>query len=124
FSLLETIREYALDRLRDSGDWQDVHDRHAAYFLALAKPAEGELHGAGQLEWLNRLEMRRENLSAALSWLLERDQPGLALDLVWATWRFWWLHGHAEELARHAEMILARSDGMPPRQRARALSRA
>jgi predicted ATPase len=124
FSLLETIREYALDRLRDSGDWQGVHDRHAAYFAALARPDVSELRGAGQLEWLNRLELRRDNLSAALSWLLEQDQPGPALDLLWATWRFWWLHGHAEELLRYADKILARSDAMPPRQRALALSGA
>ena len=124
FSLLETIREYALERLRGSADWRDVHDRHAAYFLALAKPAETELHGAGQLAWLNRLEIRRGNLSAALSWLVEQDQPGMALDLVWATWRFWWLHGHAEELARHVDQILAHSGGMPSHQRALALSGA
>ena len=82
FSLLETVREYALDRLRDSGDWERVHDRHAAYFAALARPAESELTGAGQLAWLSRLELRHDNLGAALSWLLERDQPGPALDLV------------------------------------------
>jgi predicted ATPase len=124
FSLLETIREYARDRLRDSADWRDAHDRHAACFLALAKPAATELHGAGQLAWLNRLEVRRDNLSAALSWLVEQDQPEMALDLVWATWRFWWLHGHAEELARHVDEIVAHSDAMPPRQRALALSGA
>jgi tetratricopeptide (TPR) repeat protein len=44
-----------------------------------------------------------------------------ALNLVWTTWRFWWLHGHAEELARHADMILAQADGLPPRERALAL---
>ena len=124
FSLLETIREYALDRLRESGDWDGVHDRHAAHFTALAQPGESELHGAGQLAWLNRLELRHDNLNAALSWLIERDQPGKALDLVWATWRFWWLHGHAEELARHADLILVHADHMPPRQRALALSGA
>jgi predicted ATPase len=124
FSLLETIREYALERLRDSADWRGVHDRHAAYFLALAKPGATELQGAGQLAWLNRLEIRRDNLSAALSWLVEQDQPGMALDLIWATWRFWWLHGHAEELTRHVDKILAHSDGMPPHQRALALSGA
>ena len=122
FSLLETVREYALERLRDSGHWEGVHDRHAAYFAALARPVESELRGPGQLEWLNRLELRHDNLSAALSWLLERDQPGPALDLIWATWRFWWLHGHAEELLRYADKILARSDGMPPLQRAQALT--
>ena len=124
FSLLETIREYALEHLRDSAAWRDVHNRHAAYFLALAKPAETELRGAGQLAWLNRLEIRRDNLSAALSWLVGQDQPGMALDLLWATWRFWWLHGHAEELARHVDQILAHSDGLPPHQRALALSGA
>ena len=124
FSLLDTIREYALERLRESGDWQDAHHRHAAYFAALAKPADTELHGAGQLAWLNRLEIRRDNLSAALSWQVEHDHPETALDLVWGTWRFWWLHGHAEELARHVDQILAHSDGLPLRQRALALSGA
>ena len=56
FRLLETVREYALERLRDSGAWQEAHDRHAAYFTALAKPTEFELQGEGQLAWLNRLE--------------------------------------------------------------------
>jgi len=124
FSLLETVREYALDRLRDSGAWEDMHDRHAAYFAALARPGESELTGAGQLDWLNRLELRYDNLGAAMSWLLERDQPGPALDLVWTTWRFWWLHGHAGELLRYADRILDRSDGLPPGQRALALSGA
>ena len=123
FSLLETVREYALDRLRESGDWDDVHDRHAAYFLALAQPAGSELRGAGQLAWLSRLEIRRGNLNAALSWLIERD-PDRAVGLIWATWRFWWLHGHAEELARHADKILVHADGMPSHQRALALSGA
>jgi predicted ATPase len=124
FVLLDTIREYALERLRESGDWQDAHDRHAAHFLALAQPAETELRGAGQLAWLNRLEIRRRNLNAALSWLIEQNQLEQAVDLVWATWRFWWLHGHIEELTALVDQILARSDRMPSHQRALALSGA
>jgi predicted ATPase len=124
FSLLETIRMYALDRLRESGDWHDVHDRHATYFLSLAEPTDAELHGAGQLAWLNRLEIRRGNLSAALSWLTDTDQLGAALHLIWTTWRFWWLHGHAGELGRHVDEVLAKSARLPPRQRALALSAA
>ena len=84
FSVLETIREYALDRLCETGDWDDAHDKHAAYFLALAHPAQSELHGPGQLAWLDRLELRHDNLNAALSWLTDRN-PGQALDLMWAT---------------------------------------
>src|SRR5262249_19380308 len=71
FSMLETIREYALSRLRETGDWVGTHDKHAAYFLALARPAEPELHGSGQLAWLNRLEPQHEQLHAALSWQLD-----------------------------------------------------
>src|SRR5580704_8977813 len=67
FSLLETIREYALERLREGGDWVQAHDRHAAYFLALAEPAAAELAGPGQLAWLDRLETEHDNLWAAMS---------------------------------------------------------
>jgi len=121
FRLLDTIREYALDRLRDGGDWTETHDRHAAYYLALAEPAEPELHDPGQLAWLDRLETEHDNLVAATSWSIDRDQLEAALRLVWVTWRFWWFHGHDGELARFSETILAKSDHLAPHQRARAL---
>ena len=72
FGLLETIREYALERLRDGADWREAHDSHAAYFLALAEPAPAELQGPGQLAWLDRLETEHGNLGAAMSWLGNR----------------------------------------------------
>jgi predicted ATPase len=72
FGLLETIREYALERLRDGADWREAHDSHAAYFLALAEPAPAELQGPGQLAWLDRLETEHGNLGAAMSWLVEQ----------------------------------------------------
>jgi predicted ATPase len=124
FSLLETIREYALERLRDRGDWAEVHERHASYFLTLAEPASSELQGAGQLAWLDRLEIRYDNLRAALSWLADTGQLAPAIRLIWATWRFWWLRGHADELARYTEKILAGSDRLSPYQRAQALAQA
>jgi tetratricopeptide (TPR) repeat protein len=71
--------------------------------------------------WLGRLETEHGNLGAAMSWLVEQDQPGPAIQLSWATWRFWWLRGHAEELASYVG-ILAKSEHLPPRQRALALS--
>jgi predicted ATPase len=121
FGLLQTIREYALERLRDGADWGEAHDRHAAYFRALAEPAPAELQGPGQLAWLDRLETEHGNLGAAMSWLVEQDQLEPAIQLSWATWRFWWLRGHAEELASYVD-ILAKSEHLPPRQRALALS--
>jgi len=121
FGLLETIREYALERLRDGADWREAHDRHAAYFLALAEPAPSELQGPGQLVWLERLETEHGNLGAAMAWLVEHDQIESAIHLSWATWRFWWLRGHAAELASFGD-IPAKSDHLPPQLRALALS--
>ena len=122
FGLLEIIREYALDRLRDRGGWEQAHDRHAGYFVALAGPAEAELQGAGQLAWLERLETEHDNLWAALSWLVDTGQLEPAVELFWTTWRFWWLHGHIAELAGLGEKIVAGSRGLPPYQQAMALA--
>jgi predicted ATPase len=122
FRMLDTVRAYALQRLRETGDWAGAHDRHAAYFLALAEPAESELHGPGQLAWLERLEIRHDNLAAALSWLTSTAQLGKAVHMIWATWRFWWLHGHADELGEFTDKILASSREMAAHDRALALS--
>jgi len=124
FALLGTVREYAQERLRDSGDWTEMHKRHAAYFQALAEPAESELRGTGQLAWLDRLETRHDNLAAALAWLVDTGQLGSAIRMIWATWRYWWLRGHAGELARYTEKILAEGDRLPPYQRAQILAQA
>jgi hypothetical protein len=59
-----------------------THDRHAAYFLALAEPATADLAGAGQLAWLDRLETEHDNLWAAMSWLAGHNRllrPGLMI---------------------------------------------
>jgi predicted ATPase/class 3 adenylate cyclase len=122
FTLLETIREYALERLRDDGDWTEAHDRHAAYFLALAEPTMAELHGRGQLAWLDRLEAEHGNVRATLSWLTHHGPLEDAVRLFSVSWRFWWLHGHAAEFAQLGEEIVANSEHLPPYQRALALT--
>jgi predicted ATPase len=122
FSLLETIREYALGRLREGGDWVDAHDRHAAYFLALAEPSGADLAGPGQLAWLDRLQAEHDNLAAALSWLGSTGQPGKAVHMIWAAWRFWWLRGHIEELLQFTDKVLASSQDMTAHERALTLS--
>ena len=123
FALLETIRAYALERLSD-GDWVQAHDRHAAYFLALAEPAAAEFAGRGQLAWLDRLEAEHDDLLAAMSWLVDQGPPEQALHLFSATWRFWWLRGHTAEFVPLGEQIAASSERLPPQQRAIALSAA
>jgi len=124
FSLLETIREYALERLADSGDWVETHDRHAAYFLALAEPADADLTGAGQLAWLDRLEAEHDNLWAAISWLAGHGPLEQAVHLSLASWRFWWLRGHAAQYALLVDDFVAGSEDLPPGQHAMALTEA
>ena len=121
--LLETIREYALQRLRDGADWDTAHDRHAAYFLALAEPAPAELTDRGQLSWLDRLEAEHDNLWAAMSWLVGGEIE-VAVRLFSLTWRFWWLHGHPAELARFEDQFVSASERLPPYQHALALTSA
>jgi len=116
FSLLGTIRRYSRDRLRASGRWQEAHDRHASHFLKLAESAAAGLEGLSQVTWLDRLEAEHDNLGAAMSWFLDQDQPGLAHQLGAATWRFWWLRGHAEEFARYGQAIVANGEKLPPGQ--------
>ena len=124
FSLPETIREYALERLREGGDWVETHDRHAAHFLAAAEPAAAEVAGPGQLAWLDRLETDHENLWAAMSWLTSHGPLEQALHLFLMTWRFWWLRGHAPPFVRLADDFIAGSEDMPPLQHAVALNEA
>jgi predicted ATPase len=124
FSLLETLREYALERLREGGDWVPAHDQHAAFFLALAEPDQADLTGPGQLAWLDRLETERDNLWAALSWLVDHGPLEQAVHLFLVTWRFWWLRGHAAEFVGLTDEMVEGSAGLPPYDHALALTGA
>ena len=124
FSMLETVRDYALERLADRGDWIRAHDRHAAYFQALAEPAGAELAGPAQLAWLRRLEAEHDNAWAAMSWLVDQGHIDQATHVFLMTWRFWWLHGHLAEFARLGDEIAAGSEDLPPYQRALSLTGA
>jgi predicted ATPase len=121
FSLLETIRDYARERLAGGG-WMQAHDRHAAYFQALAEPSGAELAGPGQLPWVARLETEHDDLLAAMSWLVDQGHLDQATHLFLMTWRFWWLRGHLAELARLGDDIAAGSENLPPYQGALALT--
>src|SRR5262249_22179491 len=95
--MLETIREYGLDCLRESGEFEDCQRAHALYFLALAEEAEAQLKGAQQGEWLRRLEREQANIRAALGWLIEHVETDLTLRLVGALWRFWFTRAYYSE---------------------------
>jgi predicted ATPase/DNA-binding CsgD family transcriptional regulator len=91
FSMLETIREYAAERLAASGEKEQIHARHAAFFAALGVQAESGFHGAEEGTWRRRLEADHDNLRAALAWSEQHD-PELMLRLAGTLWRFWWIY--------------------------------
>jgi predicted ATPase len=98
FTMLETTREYAQERLEESHEADEIRKQHAETFLALAEEADKGLRGLEQLELLERLEREHDNLRAALEWWRdnERGTPGylrLAGSLVW----FWYIRGHFRE---------------------------
>ncbi len=107
YRLLETIRQYAGDRLREAGEAAGCHDRHLDHFLALAEEAEPELYQPDQDTWLARLEAEHDNLRAALEWGLSAADPHRGRRLAAALPRLWILYGHAHEGIEHVKRALA-----------------
>ena len=95
YRMLDTIREYALEKLHD-GDEAAVRRRHSKHFLAFTRRGHTELRGRQQLDWLNRLDEEQGNIRLALEWCLEED-PESALKLVAAMDRYWIMRGRLEE---------------------------
>jgi predicted ATPase len=81
FTMLETLREYALARLKARGEIECLQDWHACYYLVLAEEAESGLKGPQQLAWLVRLRAEQDNFRAALEWSLERARDGATMSM-------------------------------------------
>ena len=120
FVMLETIREYARERLELSGEAEEIRRMHAEYFLALAEQGASEQQGLEETAWLERLDLEHDNMRAALSWMLESEEAEPGLRLSGALWRFWWMRGHYSEGRRWLEEALAK-DGRASAVRAKAL---
>jgi tetratricopeptide (TPR) repeat protein len=122
FVMLETIHEFARQKLQESGEAEQIKRAHAQYFLTLAEEAYPESKGANQLEWLERLEAEHDNMRVALSWALERDEAEVALRLGGALWWFWQTRGYESEGRRWLEEALAMDGLVSPDSRAMALA--
>ncbi len=112
--MLETIREYGLDRLDESEEAETIYRMHAAYYLELAEQAEAGLEGPWQALWMRQLEREYDNLRAALHWAItqkegarEPGRPEIALRLTVALRRFWLIHGYISEGQYFLEHALA-----------------
>ena len=124
--MLETIRDYALERLAEVGELEETRRRHAAYYAGVAEEAyEQQLGGLVQLAVMDRLEAEHDNLRAALTWSLDaaaedpdaaaedldaaaedRERASMGLRLAWALAQFWFQHGHVIEGRRWLERAI------------------
>ena len=120
YRLLETIRQYAGERLVEAGETGATRGRHLTHFLELAERAEPELHRPGGPTWLAHLEADQDNFRTALEWADTSDDREPFLRLVTALTLFWELRGHLAAGARWFTQALA-TDGVPSIVRARAL---
>jgi tetratricopeptide (TPR) repeat protein len=121
FVMLETIHEYARERLEECHEAQEICDRHAHFFLELVVEAEPQLRGNEQGIWLRRLESEYDNIRTALHWLTEHE-PESGLRLVGALSLFWEIRGYLSE-ARYLIAELLSRPGAQERtnERAKAL---
>jgi tetratricopeptide (TPR) repeat protein len=124
FVMLETIQEFAREKLEESGEAEETRRRHAEHYLALAETAEPELLGAFQGQWMRRLGTEFANLREAHAWSLEpgegEERAGMRLRLAAALWRFWAAQ-RFEEGKVWLQTALERDTGGFPVLRAKAL---
>ncbi|MCL7454877.1 MAG: hypothetical protein M8467_17720, partial [Anaerolineae bacterium] len=107
YSLLETIRQYAQERLVASGEGSGIRDRHLDSYLLLVEETDTKLRGKYQQLWLGWLEGQYGNIRAALSWALESDQIETGLRMGIALYQFWTIRDYVEEGLAWLERLLA-----------------
>ena len=113
YRLLETIRQYARDKLLDSGDISAMRDRHLDYFLQFADEAYAQFLSARDVEWRRRVKADEDNVRAAMEWGLDH-QPEAALRLSGELSVYWGRLGYASEGCRWLEAGLERVAALPP----------
>jgi predicted ATPase/class 3 adenylate cyclase len=121
FFMLETIREYASERMAESPDADDTARRHAAFYLAMAERDGPELTGSDQVRWLERFSEEHDNFRAALTWAERVGDLDTALRLGGSLWRFWQMRGHLREARERLDRLLALPSD-PAHREARALA--
>ncbi len=114
YRFLETIRQFAHDKLLESGEDERVRGRHLNYFLALAQRGEPQLHGREQVEWFDRFDVEQDNFRAVYDWALKSSQIEEALELAGSLWWFWYIRDHFSEARERMNAALARSAASDP----------
>lgn len=107
FGMLETVRDYALEQLGESGELEDIARRHLVWSMELAERAEQHLFGAGETLWLDRLDLEYANLRAALAWAAANGEPETGARLAAALTDYWYLRGYLSEGRQWLSNMLA-----------------
>ena len=109
YRYLETIRQYAMEKLLESGDAVDTRDHHLAYFVEFSGRAEEHFKTLQRLLWMNRLEVEHDNIRSALGWALESD-PESALQMVCLLSTFWMSHNYLTEGCNWSQAAISRAE--------------
>jgi len=123
YRMLETVRQYAADKLAESGERPETFAAHAAFFAQLAEQARGALEGADQARWLERLSLEHDNLRTVLRRSLP-DRPEVGAHLAALLWPFWYRRGYYQEARSWLEEAVTALDGTTPAVRAETLKGA
>jgi predicted ATPase/DNA-binding CsgD family transcriptional regulator len=133
YRLLQTLRRYASEQLREAGEEAAMRSRHLAWCATLTEEVARRIDGGEQTKWLGALEREHDNFRTALAWSLAETEPGdpaaaerirLGLRLAGALGWFWYLHSHLEEGRRWLGGVLAAAEPRATAPRARALTLA
>src|SRR5205814_1793593 len=125
YRMLETVRQYARDRLLESGEAAVWRDRHLDYFLERVEQAQPYLSGPEQQAWLERLDLDHDNILSALEWSLSRPDANTSLRLGSCLYHYWLVRAHLSEGRRWLKRILEAPGALSPsKDRANALNGA
>ncbi len=121
FTMLETIREYAVEKLHVHAEYEHIRTRHAAYYVYFAEQAEQAYSTSQQVIWINRVEQEHDNVRAAIEWTLKHGPASIALRLGGSLWRFWLMRGYLSEGRQWLRQALEHSAGCPDATRVKAV---
>jgi predicted ATPase/DNA-binding winged helix-turn-helix (wHTH) protein len=119
FRMLETIREYSLERLQESNEEPATKRAHAAYCLVLAEEGNPDLNDVERAAWLERCDVEHDNFRAALDWLFQSNELEWALRLCLALFRYWDMRDHLTEGCDRLAKLLQLAGDSYPKERAK-----
>ena len=108
YRMLETVRQYAREKLLDCGEAEAVRTRHLRYYSSFTALATPQLHKANEEVWLSRIEGEHDNLRVAIDWSLQGGDEAQGATMVSDLWWFWYIHGYHDEAMEHFAEFLRR----------------